>query len=123
MHANFPVPDACTLPTAAQPLRLAEFDALFATTLRGQERRTPQHLRLTLAGAAGLEVAVRDLTTRESACCAFFDFTVTPAHGTAAATETEPETVILDVKVPPAQTVVLDGLTERAQQATPPATG
>jgi hypothetical protein len=28
------VPDACTLPTEEVPLRVAEFDALFASTLR-----------------------------------------------------------------------------------------
>jgi hypothetical protein len=27
---SFTVPDACALPTAEQPLRLAEFDTLFA---------------------------------------------------------------------------------------------
>jgi hypothetical protein len=30
--------DACTLPTADQPLRVAEWDDLFATSLRAVER-------------------------------------------------------------------------------------
>lgn len=29
------VPAACTLPTAERPLRLAEFEELFATAVRG----------------------------------------------------------------------------------------
>jgi hypothetical protein len=32
------VPEACTLPTVEQPLRVAEFDDLFATALRGIAR-------------------------------------------------------------------------------------
>ena len=43
--------DACTLPTAEQPLRVAEFDGLFATALRGMERGEPGWLRLNLTGA------------------------------------------------------------------------
>ncbi|NUO57978.1 MAG: hypothetical protein HOV71_01100 [Hamadaea sp.] len=45
------VPDACTLPTAEQPLRVAEFDALFAASLRHADRRTPTRLRLTLGSS------------------------------------------------------------------------
>jgi hypothetical protein len=33
MHHTWIAVDACTLPTDEQPLRLAEFDELFATTL------------------------------------------------------------------------------------------
>ncbi|MFC7479812.1 hypothetical protein ACFQX7_06905 [Luedemannella flava] len=43
-------PEACTLPTAERPLRLAEFDALFATAAHEGERLSPTHLRLTLTG-------------------------------------------------------------------------
>lgn len=32
------VPQSCTLPTVEQPLRVAEFDALFATAVRSAER-------------------------------------------------------------------------------------
>ena len=32
------VPEACTLPTVEQPLRVAEFDELFATAVRPVER-------------------------------------------------------------------------------------
>jgi hypothetical protein len=44
------VPQACTLPTADQPLRQAEFDALFATAVRAFDRPDPTRLRLTLGG-------------------------------------------------------------------------
>ncbi|ONH32669.1 hypothetical protein [Pseudofrankia asymbiotica] len=103
--------DACTLPTAGRPLRVAEFNALFATSLRRLERVDTKHLRLTLAGAEGLEATTRDLAARESACCAFFTFTVTSAG----------EQVVLDVEVPDAQTAVLDGLAALAAGAAPSA--
>jgi hypothetical protein len=41
------VPSACTLPTAEQPLRVAEFDALFATATSA-ERVAPGELRFAL---------------------------------------------------------------------------
>ncbi len=101
----FVVPDACTLPTAEQPLRLAEFDALFATAVRQVTVITPTHTRLRLTGPAGLEAAVRDLTAREASCCTFFTFTVTAGTGDA---------VTLDVEVPPEHAGVLAALRARA---------
>lgn len=74
---SFVVPDACTLPTVEQPLRLAEFDELFATAVRRVETLTATHARMTLTGEAGLTAAVRDLTARETGCCSFFTFTIT----------------------------------------------
>ena len=47
------VPEACTLPTVDRPVRLAEFDDLFATALRGQQRLSPTVLRWRLDPAAG----------------------------------------------------------------------
>ena len=88
------VPEACTLPTAEQPSRLAEFDDLFAGSRRDITTAGPTRARLTLAGPAGLAASVRDLTARESRCCAFFAFTVTA--GPAA----DGESVTLDVEVP-----------------------
>ena len=100
------VPEACTLPTVDQPLRLAEFDDLFATALRDQRRLSPTVLRWRLDPAA--EPVARDLTARESSCCSFFTFTF------ATAGEGEHEAVNLDVQVPPAQIAVLDALAGRA---------
>ena len=90
-------PEACTLPTAERPFRVAEFDDLFATHLRHAERVDPQTLDLTLNPES--RATVEDLTARETECCSFFTFTLT---GT---TELH-----LRITVPPTQTAVLDGL-------------
>ena len=66
-------PAACTLPTSDQPLRVAEFDALFAAASAGSTDGHPE-LALTLAPAPGRDDKVRELTHRESACCSFFTF-------------------------------------------------
>ncbi|WP_319459304.1 hypothetical protein [Micromonospora sp. RTP1Z1] len=105
------VPEACTLPTAQRPLRLAEFDELFATAVRQAERLDDRRLRLTLTGPAELETTVRDLTERESRCCSFFTFGVSTRR---------PGQVVLDVAVPAGHVDVLDALAARAvQQGTP----
>jgi len=101
---SFDVPDACTLPTAERPLRLAEFDALFAAAVGGVERISDRHARLRLVGPPGLAATVRDLTARESRCCSFFTFTVTPTG----------DAVILDVEVPEEQAAVLTSFAARA---------
>lgn len=99
------VPAACTLPTAQRPLRLAEFDALFATAARDVERTDATRVRVTLAGPAGLEATVRDLAERESQCCSFFTFGVTADRS---------GRVVLDIAVPTAHVAVLDALAARA---------
>jgi len=95
-------PEACTLPTADQPPRLAEFDELAATALRAQQRVSPTTLRWELDPAA--EDTARALTGRESRCCSFFGFTFQPAGAV----------LRLDITVPHAQAEVLDGLQQRA---------
>lgn len=95
-------PQACTLPSVEQPMRIAEFDALFASSLRDVQRLAPTRLRLLLDQRA--EEAARDLTARESECCSFFTFTVTPAS----------DDVLVDVEVPAAHVAVLDALAVRA---------
>ena len=97
--------DACTLPTVERPLRLAEFDALFATAVRRVERRG-RDVRMHLRGEAGLVEEVRDLTERETWCCSFFTFGI---DGT-------DEDLRLDVSVPPARQELLDALAERARE-------
>jgi thioredoxin len=99
--------DACTLPTAEQPLREAEFDALFATAVRDVERLAPTLLRMNLTAGAGVEARTRELTARESSCCSFFDFQLMPAE----------DRLVLDVRVPSARIEVLDGLARRAEAA------
>lgn len=100
------VPEACTLPSAERPLRLAEFDDLLALALHGQERLSPTRLRWRLDLAA--EQAARDLTLREAECCSFFSFTFGPADGA----------VQLDIAVPEAHAGVLDALADRATART-----
>jgi hypothetical protein len=97
------VPDACTLPTAERPLRLAEFDDMLATALRGQHRLSATRRRWLLDPAA--EARARDLTGRETQCCSFFTFTFAAADGA----------VQLDVEVPVAHVDVLDALAQRAK--------
>ena len=97
------VSQSCTLPTAEQPLRIAEFDDLFATGLLGLERLTPTRLRLRLN--AGIEATARDLTARETSCCSFFSFDYTAGPG---------GELLLDVTVPHAHVAVLDSLAVRA---------
>jgi hypothetical protein len=105
---SFDVPDACTLPTAEQPLRLAEFDDLFATAVRRIDPVSTTHARLHLTGPAGLTDRVRDLAARETACCSFFTFTTTPQQAT------DGEAAVLDIEVPAAHADVLASLTQRA---------
>ncbi|MEU7904564.1 hypothetical protein [Actinoplanes sp. NPDC049118] len=105
---SFLVPDACSLPTAEQPLRLAEFDELFATAVRAVDQVDATHARLHLTGPAGLAATVRDLTARETECCSFFTFTTTPAPAA------DGEAVTLDIEVPAAHADVLASLAQRA---------
>jgi hypothetical protein len=99
------VPDACALPTAEQPLRLAEFDELFTAAVRGADRLATRQLRVTLSGGADLEESVRDLADPEAQCCSFFSFTVSTP---------EPGLVRLDIEVPAGHVDVLDALQARA---------
>jgi hypothetical protein len=95
-------PAACTLPTVQRPLRVAEFDDLFTTMLRGQQRLSSTRLSWHLDPAA--EAIARDLTARETACCSFFSFAFAP----------DGDTLRLDVEVPVAHVAVLDALAARA---------
>ena len=95
-------PEACTLPSAERPARLAEFDDLIAAGLRGRRRLSPTVLRWRLDPAA--EAAARRLAERESGCCSFFTFTFAP----------DGDAVRLDVEVPAAHARILDALAARA---------
>jgi hypothetical protein len=99
-------PAACTLPTAEQPLRVAEFDSLFADAVRTVERVSDTQLTLLLEPAAGRADLIRDLIRRETQCCSFFTFVL--AGG---------DLLRLEVTVPPAHVQVLDGLADRASRA------
>lgn len=102
-------PDACTLPTAEQPLREAEFDDLFAEAAGHVERAGPDRLSVELEPTPEVAARAADLLTRETRCCSFFTFTLTATGGA----------LRLDVSVPPAQTGVLDAIAARINAAAP----
>lgn len=91
--------DACTLPTAQQPLRQSEFQELLADAVQQVERVSVTHLRLRLAAAAN--AAARELAAKESECCSFFTFRFAP-NGSGS--------VWMDIEVPSGRIEVLDGL-------------
>ncbi len=95
---------ACTLPTVDRPLRLAEFDALFAlVTSVDHEGHVA---RLHLSGPPTLHEQVIDLTERESQCCSFFTFAVD-------GTESE---VDLRITAPAPRAAIVAALVARAQE-------
>jgi hypothetical protein len=98
------VSDMCTLPTAERPLRAAEFDEVFARSVRGVDRADPLRLVLELEPTAAVAARVADLVVRETECCSFFTFTLTATGGA----------LRLDIEVVPAQVEVLDALAARA---------
>ena len=97
--------DACTLPTAERPLRLAELAALFAASARTVSS-DQDGVRIHLVGAPGLRARVEDLAARETACCSFFSFGI----------EGEDDDLVLTVAVPQERRSILDGLAARARQ-------
>ncbi|MFR9779495.1 hypothetical protein ACL02O_25985 [Micromonospora sp. MS34] len=103
------VPDACTLPTAERPLRLAEFDRFFTDAVRAVDRVSARHLRLRLDGTARIEETARDLTARESSCCSLFTFDLS---------RPDPDSLTLEVQVPAGHVDVLDALAARVAAAT-----
>ncbi|MEU6896191.1 hypothetical protein ABZ934_31500 [Streptomyces sp. NPDC046557] len=101
------VPQSCTLPTEERPLRVAEWDALFAERLTSLSRPHQLRLRLALAGGPGIEDRVRDLVERESGCCSFFTFTTNVGEGQ----------IMLDIAVDQVHEAVLDALAVRTAAA------
>ena len=93
---------ACRLPVLEQPLRVVEFDELFARGLTAQQRLSATVLQLIFDPA--VETAARELTARETACCSFFTFDFADVG----------DAVRVRVVVPPAQVEVLDALAGRA---------
>jgi hypothetical protein len=101
------VPTSCTLPTTEQPIRVAEFDALFAEKVQTVERVDAQRLRLDLVFDASTAAQAAQLAAQENACCSFFTFTLTIADGSMA----------LEVTTPQQQVAILDALQARASVA------
>ena len=88
----------CTLPSAEQPLRVAEFDALFDAALLGATRTSDTSLLIELTGP---DDVVRDLAARESECCSFFTFDIVSPTT---------DLVTMRISVPAAHSTVLDAL-------------
>ncbi|WP_280340277.1 hypothetical protein [Nocardia neocaledoniensis] len=99
------VPDACTLPTVEQPIRVAEFDRFFAESVRQIDRPAPT--RLTLHVVEGAEEAGRDLAARERSCCSFFTFGF----------DTADAGTVMTVDVPATYVTVLDAFAGRVAAA------
>jgi hypothetical protein len=99
------VPEACTLLTVEQPLRVAECDDLFTAAV-GPPRRSAQG-RLEIVLAEDAAAGAGDLIAREAACCSFFTFTLHPCA----------EGVELIIEVPAAHVAVLDAVHRRIDAA------
>ncbi|WP_102144598.1 hypothetical protein [Mycobacterium hubeiense] len=97
------VPETCSLPSVEQPLRMAEFDQLFAESVLRSARTSATRLDLVLAKDS--EAKAHDLAAREVACCSFFSFGFDSAGAT----------VEMHIEVPQARTDVLDAITERVK--------
>ena len=80
------VPDACTLPTLEQPLRRAEFDALFAEEVTAVEQVSAERLRFELRANAEVAARAAGLAVKETGCCSFFTFDLSISDGTVAMT-------------------------------------
>jgi hypothetical protein len=101
------VPESCTLPTVEQPLRVAEFDRLFAVATAA-DRLSSKQARIVLPSSPEVAAQAADLAVRETQCCSFFTFSLTAVAGR----------LQLDVAVPETQVPVLDALIARVERAT-----
>jgi hypothetical protein len=99
------VPQSCTLPTAEQPLRVAEFDELFGLAVRPARRVSPTELRVHLPAGDDVAAVATSLIERETGCCSFFTFDLHRSSG-----ETG-----LEVRVPESQRAVLDAMQQRVE--------
>ena len=106
-------PDACTLPTADRPFRLAEWDELLTTGVVQLQRLSPERARLKLRADSELAARAAHLALRESQCCSFFEFNQTASGGE----------LQLEIAVPVTQVRVLDALVDRAQAGLQPDSG
>ena len=93
-------PEACTLPTSEQPLRVAEFDDLFGY-VQQSTRHAPTRLDLVMPNT--VEADARDLARRESECCSYFMFEFDSAG----------DDVMMRIRVPAAQVEILDAIEAR----------
>lgn len=100
-----PIEDFCTLPSAAQPMRLMEFVELFRRQVISPHRIGPHRLEFSFANDDGLYAQMSDLVARESACCSFFESTIEGL---------DQDHLVLQVRVPANRDDVLDALADHA---------
>jgi hypothetical protein len=105
-HQELMTTDVCTLPTAERPLRLTEFETLFANHLTDLTW-AGDRLRLSWSGGGGLWEDVAGLAARESSCCSFFDFALSGAS----------DALVLEVAVPAERREILESLATLARAA------
>lgn len=98
-------PDACTLPSAEQPLRVADFDALFRAGALRVDRAAGQELTVTLRPDPLVAAKAAELAVRETACCSFFRFDLAVADGA----------VTLRITAGSEHAATLDALADRAR--------
>lgn len=98
-------PRACTLPTEERPLRVAEFDAVFAQAVRSVRRVDITSVALELVPHADVASRTADLVVRETGCCSFFTFSLVATVGS----------LHLEISVPAQHADVLEALAARAE--------
>ncbi|WP_090007081.1 hypothetical protein [Lentzea albidocapillata] len=100
-------PQACTLPTAARPLRVAEFDELFTEAVRGVRRMGATSVSMDLTPSPEVAARAAELAVREVGCCSFFTFGLIVTGGS----------LCLEITVPEQHADVLEALAARAEGA------
>ena len=75
------IPSSCTMPTTEQPLRLAEFDALFAEDVLSVEQASEDEVALVLKPEPQVAARAAQLAAAETRCCSFFRFGLTITDG------------------------------------------
>jgi hypothetical protein len=99
------VPAACTLPTAEQPLRRAQFDGLFAEDVISVNQMSPLEVRFELRADSEVAARAASLAAKETGCCSFFTFGLTITDGT----------ISMAISTAPAHATVLAAHGARAQ--------
>jgi hypothetical protein len=97
----------CTLASAGQLARAAEFDQLFAEMVVRAERPAPTQLRLELRRDPAAARRAAELAVAETTCCSFFTFTLTAAA----------DRLALEIAVPDSHLPALAALADRAPRA------
>ncbi len=101
--------DSCTLASADQMARGAEFDQLFAEMVLRTEQPAPTRFRLELRRDPAAARRAAELALAETACCSFFTFTLTAAA----------DGLVLEIAVPDAHQPALAALAGRATGQVP----